>query len=138
MTYCSAQKPPHGEQIMMNLDSSINLLRELSTKSFGSVGVFAQLNLSAWDQLANKQMEIISLATEMGIESLNALTNTSNLQQLGAEQSKIARQFGEQISLKNQEIVAMSTTVGNEISALAQEQPTLLNLNFSNLTQNIL
>ena len=72
---------------MINLDENMKLFKEVSTKSLESVGAFGQLNLQAWNELAEKQMEIVALATEASFESLNALTKTQDVPNLTDQQT---------------------------------------------------
>ena len=116
---------------MINLDENMKLFKEVSTKSLESVGAFGQLNLQAWNELAEKQMEIVALATEASFESLNALTKTQDVPNLTDQQTKITKDFGEKLNTKNQELVAITAKVRDEFNAFAQEQATQLNANFS-------
>jgi phasin family protein len=120
---------------MLNLDDNMNLFKDISTKNLGTIGAFARLNLQAWNQLAEKQMEIISLATDAGLESLNVLSSTQDAQQLSAEQTQISKVFGEKLTEKNQELVAITKNVRDEFSALAQEQVSQLNEKLSVVTK---
>ncbi len=116
---------------MMNLDDNMKLFKDVSSKSLESVGSFGQLNLKAWNQLAEKQMEIISLATEASVDSMNALANTQDIQKITETQTKITKDFSEKITVKNQEIIEITEKVRDEFNAFAQEQASQLNANLT-------
>ncbi|MDP2559763.1 phasin family protein [Psychrobium sp. 1_MG-2023] len=120
---------------MINLDDNMKLFKEVSTKSLKSADAFGQLNLQAWNQLAEKQMEIISLATEASVESLNVLTKTKDVQNLTEEQTKISKEFGEKLNVKNQELAEITAKVRDEFSAFAQEQASQLNVNLNQVAK---
>jgi len=116
---------------MINLDDNMKFFKEISSKSLESVGSFGQLNLKAWNQLAEKQMEIISLATAASVESLDALSKTQDIQTIGQVQTKITQDFSEKLTIKNQEIIEITEKVRDEFSAFAQEQASQLNANLA-------
>ena len=125
----------HGVMTMINLDENMKFFKEVSSKSLETVGDFGQLNQKAWSLLAEKQMEIISLATEASVESLNVFSKTQDVKDLTEQQTKITKDFGEKLKVKNQELVDISTKVRDEFSEFTQKQVALVNDNLSNVAQ---
>ncbi|WP_235281979.1 phasin family protein [Thalassotalea sp. ND16A] len=113
----------------------MKFFKDVSTKSLESVGAFGQLNQKAWSSLAEKQMEIISLATEASVESLNVFSKTQDVKDLTEQQTKITKDFGEKLKVKNQELVDISTKVRDDFNEFTQKQVSLVNENLSNVAQ---
>ncbi|OUS24722.1 hypothetical protein A9Q98_13435 [Thalassotalea sp. 42_200_T64] len=120
---------------MINLEDNMKFFKDVSTKSLESVGAFGQLNQKAWSLLAEKQMEIISLATEASVESLNVFSKTQDVNDLTEQQTKITKDFGEKLKVKNQELVDISTKVRDDFSEFTQKQVSQLNEKLSNAAQ---
>lgn len=120
---------------MINLDDNMKLFKEVSAKSLESVSAFGQLNQKAWTQLAEKQMEIISLATEASVSSLTAFSSNQDVKALAEQQTKITKDFSDQLKVKNQELVDITTKVRDDFSSFAQKQMSQLNENLVNLTK---
>lgn len=118
---------------MVNLSENMDLYKEVGEKSFEGVSSLGQININAWQKITQKQMEILSLATEASLNSLQSFTNKPGIEHISENQAEITRQFGEKINGKGQELLEISTTLRDEYIAFTEEQLSSLNLNFNHL-----
>ena len=118
-----------------NLSDNMGLYKDVGTKSFKGISSLGQINLTAWHKLTQKQMEIFSLATEAGINSLKSFADKPDFQQVSLQQAEITKQLGEKISSKNQELIELTTELRDEYIAFTEEQISGINLNFNTLNR---
>ncbi|WDE07148.1 phasin family protein [Thalassomonas viridans] len=116
---------------MVNFTDNMGIYKEVGEKSFKRISSLGQIHLNAWQKLAQKQMEIFSLATEAGISSLKSLGDKPDFQQLSSKQAEITKQLGEEINSKNQELLELTTELRDEYIAFTEEQISGINFNFT-------
>ncbi|WDE10211.1 phasin family protein [Thalassomonas haliotis] len=115
---------------MVNFTDNMGLYKDIGAKSFQGFSSLGQMHLNAWQRLTQKQMEIFSLATEAGIDSLKSFSDKPDFQQISEHQAKITKHFGEKINSKNQELVELTTELRDQYIAFTEEQISGINFNF--------
>ena len=101
----------------MNFDDTIGMVSKTANENYTSLRKLAEINLNSWDQLVNKQMEVMKSCFETSAKQTEMGKDTKRVDELFSKQAELARELGEQMVEGNQQVMDILNKTGEEYQA---------------------
>lgn len=101
----------------MNFDDTIDMVSKTANENYTSLRKLAEINLNSWDQLVNKQMEVMKRCFETTAKTAEIGKDTKRVDELFGKQADLARELGEQLVEGNQQVMNILSKTREEYQA---------------------
>lgn len=102
---------------MIDAKENLEILKDLSATGYESIRALNELNLRAWEKLANRQLDAFTLLLNTSAQLIKLTAETKDVTALINGEVELAKQFGETIAAKGREDLAVVTELRDEYSA---------------------
>ena len=104
----------------MNFDDTIDMVSKTANENYTSLRKLSEINLNSWDQLVNKQMEVMKSCFETSAKQAEIGKDTKRADELFGKQADLARELGEQMVEGNQQVMDILNKTREEYQALVE------------------
>lgn len=101
----------------MNFDDTIDMVSKTANENYTSLRKLAEINLNSWDQLVNKQMEVMKRCFETTAKTAEIGKDTRRVDEFFSKQADVARELGEQLVEGNQQVMNILNKTREEYQA---------------------
>jgi len=98
----------------MNLNATYEQMLKAANDNQAALRKLAELNLSTWDKLVAKQLEMMGLCFEAGSKQFASLQEAKGADEVLSKQTVMARECGEKLMAKNREMVELLTSTRDQ------------------------
>lgn len=105
----------------MNVNETYEVMIKATNDSYANLRKLAELNLSTWDKLVAKQMELMTLCLDAGSKQYEAVKDVKGADELVGNQMAMARECGEKLMAKNREMVDLLVNTREEYQGWVEE-----------------
>lgn len=89
----------------MKMNETYEMMVKATNEGYANARKLAELNLSVWDKLVAKQMELMTLCMDAGSKQFDAVKDVERPDELVGKQMSMVRECGEKLLEKNREMV---------------------------------
>jgi len=115
----------------MNLNETFAAMNKAATDNFANLRKLTELNLSTWDKLVAKQLEMMTLCLDASSKQYEAVQGVKGVDELVGRQTEMARECGEKLMQKNRELVDLMTETRDEYQTWVESSVTQLKAQFT-------
>jgi len=98
----------------VNMNESIEMMNKAVNDNYASLRKLAELNLSVWDKMVAKQMDMMNMCLNAGSKHYEAAKDSNRVDELVGKQSEMVRECGEKLMEKNREMVDFLVSTRDE------------------------
>jgi hypothetical protein len=122
--YCALQQMLHctnHEVTEMKMNETYEMMVKATNEGYANARKLADLNLSVWDKLVAKQMELMTLCMDAGSKQFDAVKDVERPDELVGKQMSMVRECGEKLLEKNREMVDLLASTREEYQGWVEE-----------------
>jgi phasin family protein len=105
----------------MNMNENIEMMTKAANTGYANLRRLAELNLSTWDRMVAKQMEMMSLCVDAGSRQYEVASDAKGMEELMGRQTEMARECGEKLIAKNREMLDLLATTRDEYQGWVED-----------------
>lgn len=104
----------------MNMNETFELMSKTADQNLANMRKLAEINLSAWDQLATAQMAVMNQFFDTTNKQVELLKEVKPVDELVTQQTELARDLGEKVVAHNKDLVEILSKTSNEYRSLVE------------------
>jgi phasin family protein len=103
-----------------NMNEAFEMMNKAANDGYANLRALAELNMSTWDKLVAKQMEMMNMCVDASTKQMEGAKDVKAPQELMTKQVEMARECGEKVLEKNREMLELFNEVRDEYKGWAE------------------